>query len=169
MDVVAGRLRARSRFGAYPRRTVSRHRLLSLVVVGLLLLLVGCSSGGLSATVVRYERVWPDGYHEELTITDDGHVTMKHGDVLERLTLTSAQVQQIRDALAAGVPAGDEGDSLVRMVVLANGTSHSPVKPVPGSAVELLELLMTTHSLNGAPVPGGSPLPAHHVTSSAAP
>ena len=119
---------ARRRWAAYARAAVSRSGWLSLLVLGLLLLLVGCSSGGSSATVVRYERDWPDGYHEELTITEDGHVTMKHGDVLERLTLTSAQVQQIRDALAAGVHQGDEGDSLVRTVVLANGTSLSPVK-----------------------------------------
>ena len=90
-------------------RTVIRHRLTSLLIVGLVLLLVGCSSGAGAATVVRYERDWPDGYHEELTITDDGHVTMKHGDVLERLTLTSAQVQQIRDALAAGRAPGRPG------------------------------------------------------------
>jgi len=144
---------------------VSRARLFLVVMVMLALMLVGCSSGASAATVVRYERDWPDNYHEELTITDDGHVTMKHGDVLERLTLTAAQVQQIRDALAAGVPAGDQGDSLVRTVVLANGTSLSPVKPVAGSSVELLELLLTTHSLNGAPVPGASALPAHALGS----
>jgi hypothetical protein len=136
-----------------------------LLPLMLLLLLVGCSSGTSSATVVRYERDWPDGYHEELTITDDGHVTMKHGDVLERLILTPAQVQQVRDAIKAGVPQGDQVDSLVRTVVLASGTSISPVKPVAGSSVELLDLLMTTHSLNGAPVPGASALPTHALGS----
>ncbi len=130
-----------------------------LLLLGLLL--VGCGSGGSAATVVRYERDWPDGYHEELTITDDGHVTMNHGDVLERLTLTSDQLQTVKGALAAGVPTGDQGDSIVRTVILANGTSQTPVKPVPGSAVELLELLMTTHSLAGAPVAGSSAPPAH--------
>ncbi len=148
---------------AYPRRTVSRHRSVLLLLAGLVLLLAGCSSGTSAATVVRYERDWPDKYHEELTITDDGHVTMKHGDTLERLTLTLPRCSEIRDALATGVPSGDQGDSLVRTVVLANGTSVSPVKPVPGSSVELLELLMTTHSLNGAPVPGASALPRHAV------
>lgn len=133
--------------------------------MGLLLLLVGCSGGGSAATVVRYERDWPDGYHEELTVTDDGHVTMKHGDVLERLTLTTAQLQQVRDALAGGVPEGDKGDSLVRTVVLANGTSVSPVDPVPGSSVELLELLMTTHTLSGTSVPGASAPPMHDMVS----
>jgi hypothetical protein len=154
---------------AYARGAVSRHRWLPLLVVGLLLLLVGCSSGTSAATVVRYERDWPDGYHEELTLTDDGHVTMKHGDVLERLTLTSTQVQQVRDALSAGVPHGVKVDSLVRTVVLANGTSVTPVDPVAGSSVELLELLMTTHSLNGAPIPGASALPVHAMSASPSP
>jgi len=148
---------------------VSRHRWLSLLVVGLLLLLVGCSAGSSAATVVRYERDWPDGYHEELTITDDGRVTMKHGDVLERLTLSTDQVRQVRDALASGVPKGDKGDSLVRTVVLANGTSVTPVDPIAGSSVELLELLMTTHSLLGAPIPGPSAITVHDMSSMQAP
>lgn len=132
-----------------------------LLLVVLLSLLAGCSPSGSSATLVRYERDWPDGFHEELAITDDGHMTMKHGDALERLTLTAHQVDRIRAALEASLPAGDHGDSLVRSVVLANGTRHTPVKPDPGSSVELLELLMTTHSLDGAPVPGTSPQPSH--------
>ena len=136
-----------------------------MLLLLLLFVLVSCSSGAASPMVVRYERAWPDGYHEELTITEDGHVTMKHGDVLERLTLTPAQVQEVSDAIKVGVPQGDQGDSLVRTVVLANGTSVSPVQPVAGSSVELLELLMTTHSLNGAPVPGASGLPAHALGS----
>ncbi len=140
---------------AVPRSLVP---LLLLLVLGLLLVACG---GNASATVVTYQRDWPDGYHEELTITDDGHVTMHHGDVLERLTLTSDQLQTVKSALAAGVPQGDKGDSLVRTVVLANGTTVAPVDPQPGSSVELLELLMTTHSLNGAAVAGGSAPPAH--------
>jgi len=139
------------------------------LLLALALLLVGCSQAASGPTVVRYERDWPDRYHEELTITADGHVTMKHGDVLERLTLTAAQVQQVTDALSAGVPQGDQVDGLVRTVVLANGTTVSPVKPVAGSAVELLELLMTTHSLNGAPVPGASGLPSHALGSPSSP
>jgi hypothetical protein len=147
--------------------TVRHHSRIPLLLIGLLVLLVGCSSGGSSATVVRYERDWPDGYHEELVLTDDGRVTMKHGDVLERLTLTAAQVDQVRAALASNLPMGDLGDALVRTVVLANGTSHSPVRPDPGSSVALLELLLTTHSLDGAPVQGASPMPAHAMPSAA--
>ena len=125
-----------------------------MLLLGLLLLLVGCSSVASGATVVRYERDWPDGYHEELTITDDGHVTMKHGDVLERLTLTSAQVQKIRDRSLQGCPRVTRATAWSGRWCSPNGTSVTPVKPVAGSAVELLELLMTTHSLDGAPVPG---------------
>lgn len=140
-----------------------------LLALGMLLVLVGCSTGGSSPTVVRYDRDWPDGFHEELTLTDDGRVTMQHGDALERLTLTAAQVTQIRDALAAGLPMGDAGDSLVRTVVLANGTSHSPVKPDPGSSVALLEVLLTTHTLDGAAASGSSAQPAHVMGSPSAP
>lgn len=68
-------------------------------------------------------------------------------------------------ALASGVPDGDKGDSLVRTVVLANGTTHMPVNPVPGSSVELLELLLTTHSLDGVALPGASALPSHALPS----
>ena len=154
---------------AYPRAAVARTRWPSFLMLAALLFLVGCSGSGSSATVVRYERDWPDGYHEELTITEDGHVTMKHGDVLERLTLTVAQIQQIHDAITAGIPQGDQGDSLVRTVVLPNGTTVSPVKPVAGSAVDMLELLMTTHSMNGAPVPGSTVVPVHALGSPSAP
>jgi hypothetical protein len=124
------------------------------------LFVVGCSSGGSSAMLVRYERDWASGTHEELTITDDGHLTMRHGDALERLTLTQDQVQRVRDALSAGIPTGDQGDGMIRTVVLANGSSQTPVKPTAGSSVELLELLMTTHSMDGAGVAGSSP-PVH--------
>lgn len=160
---VVGQSPRHRRFAGRLLHTVSRPRVVPLLLLGLLLLVVGCSPSGSSATLVRYERDSPDGYHEEFTVTDDGHVTMKHGGMLERLTLTTAQVQQVRDALAAGLPEGDQGDSLVRTVVLANGTSHTPVKPEPGSSVELLELLMTTHSLDGAPIPGDSMLPDHDM------
>jgi hypothetical protein len=114
---------------------------------------VGCG-GGPAATLVSYQRDWPDGYHEELTILADGKVTMRHGETLERLTLTTDQVAMLRDALAVGLPMGDQGDTLVRTVVLANGTSHSPVRVETGSSVELLEILMTTHSLGGIQAEG---------------
>ena len=129
----------------------------------LVALLAACGSS--AANLVRYDRSWPDGYHEDLTVMADGHVSMHHGQYLERLTLTAAQVQRIKDALAAGVPKGDKGDSLVRTVDLADGTTVSPVNPIPGSAVDLLEVLLTTHSLDGAAVQGASPAPAHVVPS----
>lgn len=132
--------------------------LLALLVV----LVVGaCGGGGQAATLVTYQRAWPDGFHEEVTVLEDGKVTMRHGDTLERLTITADQVRMLRDALEAGLPMGDQGDTVVRTVTLGNGTTHSPVRVEPGSAVELLEVLMTTHSLGGIEAEGVTPPPAH--------
>ena len=133
----------------------------ALITAGMVL--AACGGGGAAKTLVTYQRDWPDGFHEEFTITDDGHVTMHHGNVLERLTISAADVQRIRDGLAAGLTDGDQGDTLVRTVVLANGTTHKPVKVEPGSVVELLELLMTTHSLTGSPPPAASIAPTHDI------
>jgi hypothetical protein len=136
-------------------------------LLALALVVVACG-GGVAQTLVTYERDWPDGFHEEFTLGDDGRLTMRHGETLERLTIDAADVQRIRDGLAAGLPMGEQGDSLVRTVILANGTSHSPVWVEPGSVVELLETLMTTHSLTGSPPPG-SPLPRHGMDAHASP
>ncbi len=138
-----------------------RSAVASVLGVLLLLLTIVACGGGQAANLVTYQRAWPDGFHEELTVQDDGRVTMRHGDTLERLTLTPEQVRTLRDALAAGLPMGDQGDSLVRTVVLANGTSHTPVRLAPGSAVEMLEILMTTHALGGVQAEGVTPAPSH--------
>lgn len=129
-----------------------------LAALVLATLLVACG-GSQAATVVTYQRAWPDGFHEELTVLDDGRVTMRHGDTLERLTLTADQVRMLRESLAAGLPMGDQGDSVVRSVILGDGSLHSPVMVRPGSPVELLEVLMTTHSLGGIQAEGVSPPP----------
>ncbi|MFN8520433.1 MAG: hypothetical protein U0667_13785 [Chloroflexota bacterium] len=139
-------------------RPTQAGRLGAAVVVLLAVLLAACG-GGQAATLVTYGRDWPDGFHEELTVQDDGKVTMRHGDTLERLTLTQDQLQLLRDALAGGIAMGDQGDSLVRTVTLATGTTHSPVLVEPGSAVEMLETLMTTHTLGGVQVQGATPPP----------
>ena len=83
---------------------------------------------------VTYQRDWPDGFHEELTVLEDGKVTMRHGEDLERLTLTADQCGSWKDSLASGLPAGDQGDSVVRTVILGNGTVHAPVRVEPGFA-----------------------------------
>ena len=59
---IAGSASGQGRLGA----TVRHHSRIPLLLIGLIVLLVGCSSGGSGATLVRYERDWPDGYHEEL-------------------------------------------------------------------------------------------------------
>jgi hypothetical protein len=135
----------------------------ALLALLVMLVVAACGGGGQAATLVTYQRAWPDGFHEEVTVLEDGKVTMRHGDVLERLTITTDQVGMLRDALAAGLPKGDQGDSVVRTVTLGNGTTHSPVRVEPGSAVELLEVLMTTHSLGGIQAEGVTP-PAGHST-----
>ena len=134
-------------------------RLTSALCAVLLALVVVACGGGQASTVVTYQRDWPDGFHEEATVLEDGKVTMRHGETLERLTLTADQVRMLRDALAAGLPMGDQGDSVVRTVILGDGSVHSPVKVEPGSSVEVLEILMTTHSLGGIQAEGATPPP----------
>lgn len=142
---------------------------ITVVVMACLVLSIVACGGGQAATLVTYQRTWPDGFHEELTLQDDGKVTMHHGETLERMTISSADVRRIRDALAAGLPDGASEDGLVRTVVLANGTSHSPVRVEPGTATALLEELMTTHSLTGSPPPASTPAPVHSMGAHAAP
>lgn len=142
--------------------TVVRGVAASLALLVLALVLVACG-GSQAQRVLTYQRSWPDGFHEEFTLLDDGRVTMHHGETLERMTITSADVQQIRDAVAAGIPDGEAEDGLVRTVILADGSSRSPVRVVPGTATELLELLLTTHSLTGAPPVASPPAPAHSM------
>ena len=90
---------------------------------------------------------------------NDGYGMRSFGETLERLTLTADQVRMLRDALATGLPMGDQGDSVVRTVILGDGSVHSPVKVEPGSSVEVLEVLMTTHSLGGIQAGGATPPP----------
>jgi hypothetical protein len=138
--------------------SLARHLAGALAVVLLLVVVVACG-GGQASTLVTYQRHWPDGFQEELTVLDDGKVTMRHGETLERLTLTADQVRMLRDSLATGLPMGDQGDSLVRTVIRGDGSVHSPVMVEPGSPVEMLEILMTTHSLGGIQAEGVSPPP----------
>jgi hypothetical protein len=144
-------------------RAASRATFGALLALLVVLVVAACGGGGQAATLVTYQRAWPDGFHEEVTVLEDGKVTMRHGDVLERLTITADQVGMLREALAAGLPMGDQGDSLVRTVTLGNGTTHSPVRVEPGSSVELLEVLMTTHSLGGVQAEGVSPPPRRSI------
>jgi len=129
-------------------------RLLALLLA-LTGLLAACGGGGSPAPtdspgtglVVEYVRTWPDGLREELTIDPDGRMLMKHGEHLERLVLEPADLERIQAALAAGVAAGDPDASPERVVTLADGTVVTDADPAPGSAVELLDRLMDTHSV----------------------
>jgi hypothetical protein len=72
---------------------------------------------------------------------------MKHGDVLERLTLTAEDLATVEAALEEPIPTGSPDDSPRRTMELADGTVIEAPRPEPGTATELLENLMNTHSL----------------------
>lgn len=123
-----------------------------LLVVLALLVLAGCASnsgggGAGGGKLLHYARVWPDGTTEQQTIYVDGRLEMKHGEVLERLTLDPADLSRIKDALAQPIPTGSPDDSPKRTLELADGTVIEAPTPVPGSVTELLETLLDTHSL----------------------
>jgi hypothetical protein len=119
---------------------------LALVVLGMSI--AACSPGtGLGPTLVHYERVWPDGRVEEQTIDTSGKVLMKHGDVLERLTLSADDVALLEAALGEPIPTGSPDDSPVRTIELADGTTIEAPRPDDGTVTLLLENLMNTHKL----------------------
>lgn len=157
---------ARSRAPSLPRPG-RRAALLALGVVAVAVI-VGCG-GGAAPNLVTYQRDWPDGFHEEMTVAEDGKVLMRHGASLERVALTSDQVRILRDAIDKGLPRGDQGDSLVRTVILANGTIQTPVRPEAGSSVDMLETLMSTHSFGGQPAVGDTPPPGRSTPPTLAP
>jgi hypothetical protein len=104
-----------------------------------------------------------------MTVAEDGKVLMRHGASLERVALTRDQVRILRDAIDKGLPRGDQGDSLVRTVILANGTIQTPVRPEAGTSVDMLETLMSTHSFGGQPAVGDTPPPDRSTPPTLAP
>ena len=107
----------------------------------------GSSTGG-SATLLRYERVWPDGRTEEQTLSRDGRLAMMHGEVRERLTLPPEDLARITEALAKDIPVGSPDDSPRRRLTLGDGTLIEAPRPDPGTVTELLERLLDTHGLS---------------------
>lgn len=123
-----------------------------LLAVLALLVLAGCGSstgggGAGGSKLLHYQRVWPDGNIEQQTIYSDGRVEMKHGDSLERLTLSTADLGRIQDALKQPIPTGSPDDSPKRTLELADGSVIEAPKPDPGTVTELLENLLNTHTL----------------------
>jgi hypothetical protein len=132
-------------------RLGARQRGLSALVSLLVALsLVACSpdASGLGPTLVRYERVWPDGRIEEQTIDTSGKILMKHGDVLERLTLSAEDVATIEAALEQPIPTGSPDDSPKRTIELSDGTEIDAPRPDEGTVTLLLENLMDSHTLS---------------------
>lgn len=133
-------------------RASRTHLVVGLVLLLALLVLAGCSASGGGggaggAKLLHYARVWPDGNTEQQTIYSDGRIEMKHGEVLERLTLAPADLARIQDGLTEPIPTGSPDDSPKRTLELADGTVIEAPKPVPGSVTELLENLLNTHTL----------------------
>jgi hypothetical protein len=138
----------------------ARATLVAVALVTLVGVLVACGSTAGEdepGWLVRYERVWPDGYTERETVWPDGRVLMRHGEHLERLRLEDADVERLRVALEGDLPAGSPDDSPRRTVTL-EGREPQPSRPEPGSATELLERLLDRHTLETRP-PRTSPSP----------
>jgi len=127
-----------------------RAGVLAFVLLAIAAVALACSpnTSGLGPVLVRYERVWPDGRVEEQTIDTAGKVLMKHGDVLERLTLGADDLAVIEAALAEPIPTGSPDDSPDRTIELADGTVIDAPRPDEGTVTQLLENLMDTHRLS---------------------
>jgi hypothetical protein len=127
-------------------------RIVALALTAILALaMAGCASrGGATAGVelLHYQRVWPDGRVEQQTIYTDGRVEMRHGEVLERMTIRPTDIARIQDALQAPIPTGSAEDSPERTLTLADGTVVAWPRPDPGTVTELMEELLNTHGLS---------------------
>jgi len=111
-------------------------------------LLGACASGAGGATrLLSYQRVWPEGLTEQQTIWSDGRIEMKHGETLERFTISAAAVARIQDALTRPIPTGSPDDSPKRTLTLATGTVVDAPRPDRDTVTELLERLLDTHTL----------------------
>jgi len=133
---------------ASPRRGLLRS--LALMIAGLLILVAcggGSGGGDAGAKLLHYQRVWPDGRIEQQTIYGDGRIEMKHGEVLERLTISPENLARIRTALEAAIPVGSPDDSPTRTLTLADDSVIQAPRPDPGTVTELLEQLLDTHTV----------------------
>jgi hypothetical protein len=72
---------------------------------------------------------------------------MRHGDFLERLTLTPQQLTTLETALEAELPLDAADASPKRSLTLADGTVVEQPRPDPGSVIQLLDVYMDTHTL----------------------
>lgn len=118
-----------------------------LGVVLLLVIACGGSAGGGGTRLLTYERVWPDGRTESQVVWSNGRVEMRHGDMLERLTLPGEDVDRLEEALEQPIPTDAPGASPERTLTLADGTVIAAPRPDPGTITELLDRYMDTHLL----------------------
>jgi hypothetical protein len=118
-----------------------------VLLAGLVVTACSASAGSDGTRLLSYQRQWPDGKVEQVTILTNGHVEMKHGDNLERITIGAADVSRLQDALARPIPTGSPDDSPGRTLTLADGTVIGAPRPAAGTVTELLERLLDTHTL----------------------
>ena len=136
-----------------PERTTRLRVVAAMVGILVSVLVVACSAGeggdavDTDGALVRYVRVWDDGFTEEQTIEPDGRVLMQHGDTLERLTLEPDELDSIREALEREIPTGTPDDRPQRTLILADGTVIDAPRPEPGTITQLMDQLMDSHSL----------------------
>jgi hypothetical protein len=134
---------------ASPSRLL-RALLVVVAVVTLAAAVLGCGAAAGEddqGWFVRYERVWADGLRERETIWPDGRLLMKHGDYLERLTLTAADVDRLQTALEDDIAVGSPDDSPKRTITLGDGTVIAAARPEPGTITDLLDRLLDRHTL----------------------
>ena len=121
-----------------------------MVLVSLLVITVACGRTAASGhELASYERDWPDGLTEDITVWSDGYVEMHHGQHFERIAISSEDVKRLEDALAKPIPTGSPTDSPRRALTLADGTAIAVPRADPGTITELLDRLLSTHSLAG--------------------
>jgi hypothetical protein len=73
---------------------------------------------------------------------------MRHGDVLERLSIRPTDVARIQEALQGPIPTGSPDDSPQRTLTLADGTVIAAPRPDAGTLTQLLAELLDTHALS---------------------
>jgi hypothetical protein len=113
-----------------------------------MLIVVACGGTATSGSMLAsYERVWPDGLAEDIAVWSDGKVDMHHGEYLERILISSRDVTRLQDALAAPIPIGSPDDSPRRTLTTADGEIIANPRPDDGTITELLDRLLSTHSL----------------------
>ena len=121
-----------------------------LILVSLLVIVAACGGAHASGNeIASYQRTWPDGLTESITVWSNGYVEMHHAQYLERISISSEDVERLEDTLTRPIPTGSPTDAPKRTLTLADGTVIARPRPDPETLTELLDRLLSTHSLDG--------------------